>query len=71
LRGLLFLGGYMKSKRRWGDISIIGITESGKISIEFFNPDSCDDSGYTTIFLDSEHIERISKLGEIIRGKAS
>lgn len=57
-------------KRIWGHISIIGITESGMVSIEFYAPDSGDNE-YTTIFLTIRQVEKITKMGEIIRGKTA
>jgi hypothetical protein len=56
----------MEDKRQWGDISTIGITESGMVSIEFYDPAQMDGSDYTTIFLTPEQVTRVSKLGEII-----
>lgn len=55
-------------KRVWGDISIIGITESGMVSIEFYDPGQQDGTEYTAIFLTLEQAKKITKLVEIIGG---
>lgn len=59
----------MEDTRKWGDISTMGITESGMVSIEFYDPVQMDGSDYTTIYLTIEQVKTISKLGEIIDGK--
>ena len=56
----------MENKPSYGDITIIGITESGLISIEFYDPGQQDGTDYTTIFLTIEQVKKISQLGEII-----
>ena len=58
-------------KLKWGDITIIGITTSDRISIEFYNPGQCDGTDYSIIFLTIEQAELINKLGEILRVKAN
>jgi hypothetical protein len=55
----------MSDKRSWGDVSIIGITETGMVSIEFYAPGIGDDE-YLTIFLTLEQVKKISRLGVII-----
>lgn len=58
-------------KLKWGDISIMGITTSGLLSIEFYNPGQEDGMDYSTIFLTIEQVQMINKLGEILNGKTT
>lgn len=58
-------------KLTWGDISNIGITTSGLVSIEFYDPGQQDGTDYTTIYLTAEQTKMISKFGEILNGKTT
>ena len=56
---------------KWGDISIMGITTSGLISIEFYNPGQGDGTDYSIITLTPEQVKIINKLGDILHGQTT
>ncbi len=56
-------------KLTYGDITVIGITTSGLVSIQFYDPSQLNGEEYSTIYLTIPQVEIISKLGEILSGK--
>ena len=58
-------------KLKYGYIMTFGITTSGFISIEFYDPGQQDGRDTTVIYLTIKQAKLISKLGEIIDVKTT
>ena len=54
---------------KYGDITTIGITASGMISVEFYNPHQIEDQEYETVWLTVEQAKTIFKLARILESK--
>ena len=53
---------------KYGDITTIGITVSGLISIEFYDPGQIDGRDFTTIYLTAEQAKTVARMGDMING---